>query len=617
MLTHKKTLIGIVAGISLGIIGFMSGGQSFVIESALAQTTPGSGTGTSNIFSTTANLAAIMAEFMLLLSFIIIYLLQALLDPSFLNNVITGSLKDIWIFSRDLMNVIFAFMLVAAGIFTVVTGNKEMVQSKYKKFILAIILVNFSWFFPRVIIDVANVLTATIYQIPAGMQVNGQPVKCEYEDEKGNTVPCKAVTKLKLADGCKKQITKQTSASTPSTNPDYYLGYVANFVCVHYDVIGGALGPSQESSAGMLNGLVLGYGRLGSLTRVLKPNSGPAAAGTEMERLTSYFFFLMHILIVMSLMMMLFLPLLSMLVVFIIRIPIIWFTVAFMPFMFIGFVAEDKITPGFNTFEIFKKFVKAAFLPVALAVPLCIGFILLSTVGSANCATTIGASNPMCLKTGTIIYGIDDAWSLLWLLMSFFVIWTGFFAAMKIDETYVNVTNGIKNFGSSIGQSALKLPMSIPIPTGGGKSMTLNQLKNAPRRLSQNLENQSAGKAIKGAFGGGGSGGGADSVTDTLKDAQSPMNKTLAAIAQNTASAGVDSKTGAIGNFGAFKVEIENQLGNKNSLLQKQFRSQGMSEEQIKQIKPEEFLAGLDETSITTAIINKIKKDKPDTSPTP
>ncbi|MBT5468291.1 hypothetical protein HOK40_01210, partial [Candidatus Peregrinibacteria bacterium] len=186
-----------------------------------------------------------------------------------------------------------------------------------------------------------------------------------------------------------------------------------------------------------------------------------------------------------------------------------------------------------------------------------------------------------------------------------------------IDETYVNVTNGIKNFGSSIGQSALKLPMSIPIPTGGGKSMTLNQLKNAPRRLSQNLENQSAGKAIKGAFGGGGSGGGADSVTDTLKDAQSPMNKTLAAIAQNTASAGVDSKTGAIGNFGAFKVEIENQLGNKNSLLQKQFRSQGMSEEQIKQIKPEEFLAGLDETSITTAIINKIKKDKPDTSPTP
>ncbi|MBT5468183.1 hypothetical protein HOK40_00640, partial [Candidatus Peregrinibacteria bacterium] len=440
MLTHKKTLIGIVAGISLGIIGFMSGGQSFVIESALAQTTPGSGTGTSNIFSTTANLAAIMAEFMLLLSFIIIYLLQALLDPSFLNNVITGSLKDIWIFSRDLMNVIFAFMLVAAGIFTVVTGNKEMVQSKYKKFILAIILVNFSWFFPRVIIDVANVLTATIYQIPAGMQVNGQPVKCEYEDEKGNTVPCKAVTKLKLADGCKKQITKQTSASTLSTDPDYYLGYVANFVCVHYDVIGGALGPSQESSAGMLNGLVLGYGRLGSLTRVLKPNSGPAAAGTEMERLTSYFFFLMHILIVMSLMMMLFLPLLSMLVVFIIRIPIIWFTVAFMPFMFIGFVAEDKITPGFNTFEIFKKFVKAAFLPVALAVPLCIGFILLSTVGSANCATTIGASNPMCLKTGTIIYGIDDAWSLLWLLMSFFVIWTGFFAAMKIDETYVNVT---------------------------------------------------------------------------------------------------------------------------------------------------------------------------------
>jgi hypothetical protein len=608
MLTHKKTLLGIVAGLALGIIGFLSGGESFVIESALAAT-PGTGTGTSNVFSTTANLAAILAEFMLLLSFIIIYLLQALLDPSFLNNVITGSLKDIWIFSRDLMNVIFAFMLVAAGIFTVVTGNKEMVQSKYKKFILAIILVNFSWFFPRVIIDVANVLTATIYQVPAGMQVDGQPVKCEYKDETGAVVPCKAVTKLKLAAECKKKITDQNSASTPSTDPDYYLGYVANFVCVHYDEIGGGVGPSQNTSAGMLNGLVLGYGRLGSLTRVLKPNSGPAAAGTEMERLTSYFFFLMHILLVMSLMMMLFLPLLSMLVVFIIRIPIIWFTVAFMPFMFIGFVADDKITPGFNTFEIFKKFIKAAFLPVALAVPLCIGFILLSTVGTANCATTIGASNPMCLKTGTIIYGIDDAWSLLWLLMSFFVIWTGFFAAMKIDETYVNVTNGIKNFGSSIGQSALKLPMSIPIPTGGGKSMTLNQLKNAPRRLSANLENQSAGKAIAGAFGGGGGAGGGKNVAETLNDTNSTTNKLLAKIAQDGGHTTADGK---IKDIADFKATIKTQFETNSSEFTNKLLADGVKQSDIDTLKSDVFSNSIKESTLNEALKNMPAPETPE-----
>jgi len=221
----------------------------------------------------------------------------------------------------------------------------------------------------------------------------------------------------------------------------------------------------------------------------------------------------------------------------------------------------------------------------------------------------------MCLKTGTIIYGIDDAWSLLWLLMSFFVIWTGFFAAMKIDEDYVKVTNGIKNFGSSIGQSALKLPMSIPIPTGGGKSMTLNQLKNAPRRLSANLENQSAGKAIAGAFGGGGSGGDS-SVADTLRDPNNPMVKALAKIAQNTNSAAnVNTKTGAIGNFGAFKIEIENQLSNKNSPLQQEFRNQGLSEEQIKKIKPEELLDGLNQDAITSAIKKTLPKESE--KPTP
>lgn len=609
MLTNRKTIIGIFAGLTLGAIMHISGGESLFIESALAQSSViGGGSGTSNVFSTTANAAVILLSFMHFLSFLIIYLLQALLDPGFLNNVMTGSLRDIWIFSRDLMNVIFAFMLVGAGIFTVVTGNKEVVQSKYKRFILAIILVNFSWFFPRLIIDVANVLTATIYQIPAGMQVRDstgavKPMNCEYTDANNNKKPCRAITKMKLGQKCKDHIAG--TASPP--DPDDYTGYVANVVCVHYEDIGTPGGPGQYTSAGMLNGLVLGYGRLSSLPLVLNPNSGPAGATTEMERLTSYFFFLMHILLVVGLMAMLFLPLLAMLVVFIIRIPIIWFTVAFMPFMFIGFVADDKITPGFNTFEIFKKFAKAAFLPVALAVPMCIGFILLSTVGTQDCVLTLGADNPLCINTGAMVSGINDAWSLLWLLMTFLVIWTGFFAAMKIDETYVNVTNGIKNFGSSIGTAALKIPMSIPIPTGAGKSMTLNQMKNEPRAFSNRLDNLSFGDALKGGSSSSSSGNSGNSkVVDALKDSQSPMNKALATIAHNSQIKGYDKSTGKITNMVDFKADLKTQMD--SGALQSALQTQGLSQEEAQSFKPEDVLKNLDqhEKNISEALKKQI-----------
>lgn len=211
-----------------------------------------------------------------------------------------------------------------------------------------------------------------------------------------------------------------------------------------------------------------------------------------------------------------------------------------MPFMFLGFVAEDKLTPGFNTFEIFKKFVKAAFLPVAVAVPIAIGFVLLNTMGNKPCAQVMealgGADHPFCVETGQIIYGINDAWSLLWLLMAFFVIWIGFYSALKIDETYVNVTNGIKNFGSSVGNTAIKMPLSIPIPIGTDKSMSLNQMKNAPQNISAKLESQSIGSALGSTFGGGGTGGGQDGsamVTNAIQRGSSRTNALLAEIAKD------------------------------------------------------------------------------------
>ena len=548
----------------LALIIHATGGENIFIQSAFAQTP----TNTSNVFNTTADLAVILLTFMHFLTFVVIYILQGLLDPGFLTAVMVNTaLQDIWIFSRDIMNILFAFMLVSAGVFTVVTGNKELVQNKYKRFIIAIILVNFSWFFPRVIIDVANVMTATVYQLPTAVNTSD----CKYKDEKGVEKDCVAIKKILLGTDCKNEIANQGGKDLDSG----YYGYAGNTVCAHYEVIGSAKGPGKNTSSGMLNGLVLGYGRLTTLPRVLNPNNGAVNAGSGIDKLTSYFFFLIHTLLITALMAMLFLPLLSMLVVFIVRIPIIWFTVAFMPFMFIGFVAEDKLTPGFNTFEIFKKFVKAAFLPVAVAVPLCIGFILLSSLANVNCTEVFAEGTDLrdtfCVETGEIISGIGNVWAFMWLMMTFLVIWIGFYSALKIDETYVNVTNGIRSFGSSIGQAALKIPLSIPIPTGTGKNISINDVRGGVRSLSNNLSNKHLGQAFGDTFKGKGAYDGKN-IVDTLNSPTSPMNKAMAEIARNK---NINNKyfskntngENKFTNFDTFKNDVKSNNFNNGKLI--------------------------------------------------
>lgn len=598
MLSHTKIISGGLSAMVLAVIIHATGGENIFIQSAFAQTP----TNTSNIFNDTGDFAVLLLTFMHFMTFVVIYILQGLLDPGFLTAIMVNTaLKDIWIFSRDIMNILFAFMLVSAGVFTVVTGNKELILGKYKRFIIAIILVNFSWFFPRVIIDVANVLTATVYQLPSAVETND----CTYKNEKGEKVPCVAIENILLGTKCKKMIADQGGKNTD----DGYYGYAGNTVCAHYEVIGSAKGPGKNTSKGMLNGLVLGYGRLTSLPLVLNPDAGVANAGGKIDKLTSYFFYLIHVLLITALMAMLFLPLLSMLVVFIIRIPIIWFTIAFMPFMFLGFVAEDKLTPGFNTFEIFKKFVKAAFLPVAVAVPLSIGFILLGSLSNDACVDVFDAGSALqktfCFETGEIISGINNVWAFMWLMMTFLVIWIGFYSALKIDETYVNVTNGIRSFGSNIGQAALKIPLSIPIPTGTGKSVSINQANSTVRRLSSNLSNKPFGKAFGDTFGGKDGKNDGKNVVDALKDPSTPINKALTTIAQSNSS-NYDQANGKFKDrgFQNFKGGLDIHFDSKGNLdpeseLAKQIHKEtpgGISNEELQKIKKSD-------------VIDNIKKD--------
>jgi hypothetical protein len=397
---------------------------------------------------------------------VMLQIVSGLIDPGLLISTTGGgNLIGIWRISRDITNVIFAFMLIFVALYAVINpdGGMSMIKEKIGKFVLAVVLVNFSWFFPRVILDVANVLTATIYQIPPTIRV-----ECETTDDDGVPTECKYIKRVWLDP-------KGAKAGGATVPDECFAASTPNFK-VYGDIVCVEIGPWNDdfnTGHAMLQGLYINHVRVLSVAKVLKdpgPADGSWAGIKELGRFFVHFVFSFIYLIAALI------PIITMAVVFVIRLVMIWITVAFMPFMFVGFVMGDKMGE-FNTMNIiFKKFVAAAFLPTAIAIPLVVGFIMINSV-SGTCPAADPKFAFMCEDHGMIIPGVKTMWQLMWNFTAIMIMWIGFFSALKIDTIYASVGGMFKGIGENWFKFALKAPLALPIiPVGKGKQSVMETL---------------------------------------------------------------------------------------------------------------------------------------------
>lgn len=68
-----------------------------------------------------------------------------------------------WVIIRDLANIIFIFILIWISINTIVSGTRFGTMSMLKNVVIAALLINFSLFFTKAIIDVSNVFGNWLY----------------------------------------------------------------------------------------------------------------------------------------------------------------------------------------------------------------------------------------------------------------------------------------------------------------------------------------------------------------------------------------------------------------------------------------------------------------------
>lgn len=416
-------------------------------------------------------------------------LIDKLLDPDFLFNTVGSntqtsqiyeSLNKIWVLCRNIMNIIFAVILVLAAIYTTIKADLSMVKENWSRFVLGVVLVNFSWLFPLMVVDFANIMTNVVYGIPSELSASGG--SCVVPDTKNKTTkPCQIVTNVLYFPEAKKVDAQDTCAAPKSEEVAQGCGYKCHLgmVCIKTE----DWNANTAKYKTVIHGLVYNYAKLGDIARL--PNTAAPTASASNIRL--WLMFIIRQLVSIVIMIALAFPLIALALAFLMRIPIIWVTMAFMPFFFVGWVLEGKIPGADKTKGILNEFLKAAFLPVITALPLCVGFIMMNALASTNwqnLADQLASNAPI---TG----GVTTFFDIVWLCMVLGIMWSGTFRALSEGGMAGFAGESIRAVGQSLGKSALMLPAFAPILPGRMSPKAVWDKVN-PRRIEDSLRRSSS-----------------------------------------------------------------------------------------------------------------------------
>lgn len=435
------------------------------------------------------------------ISWLTLSLLDFIMDPQVIFGLGPGGgdgpllnmLREIWQFTRDLVNLGFALGLIIGAVMMIVTADGAKIKEHLPKFVLAVVLVNFSWFIPRVIFDVSQVLTYTVYQLPSLM---GNECTVPATDEDRQPQPCKIVVEYKFFERNTRTIGDDGVDRPGGGRPESRGWYcpLKPLVCVRMVPINEA--PAQmHSGTKVLHGLVVNHARMQWLAKI-RPREADVRLPQNNDLLRQspeLLGFMAKLVIVLIIHVAIVFPLVAMVAAFFIRIPVLWVSMAFMPLIALGF-AFPKLREG-EYGDLFWKwqehFLQAVFLPVRVAIPFVIGFIMLNA----------GAQLPVPDNFGNvaivpIIVGVSNWWQVLWMAIAMFIIWKYSFDALKSDKAgFMGMfTEKIQSIGSSLGSVAMQIPTSIPfIPMPGGR-----QVHN-PRTGQMETERTSIGQWLRGA----------------------------------------------------------------------------------------------------------------------
>lgn len=436
-------------------------------------------------------------------------------------------LKEVWIISRNIVNIIFVLLLLFMALKYIFNPKQELGSLKTDLGIFALILisVNFSWLGTKLVLDTANVATNVVFAIPSGIKTAWDglnPEPCAIVDGKTTGicypsemyyVPSKDIINVH-EDECKKQKIGEEFKNIYGENKEAEEGglLINTEDKTIIATVGGKnatsvfcwdnLDPSKFDQNTSSVYLTYGIARIQNLIQ--------KEDGDILHLVTNVLFSILIFIVYL-------ISLGALFIALIVRVAFLWIFVAFSPFLVLMLYMKVANVGGGSLGEIESKFsigqfMRWSFVPTAIGAIFSVSFIMLAA-GQALASKKEkifesfmdGTAVTMKIYSSNSLFAGLDSWQqVIWLIMTTVILWMGVFQivnGLPIVSSITKPVYGALNRGAQlIGQYPYMAPI-IPMGKGGKKSMKsiFDKSLNINKRLSESYGTTDINNSVRAA----------------------------------------------------------------------------------------------------------------------
>ncbi len=399
----------------------------------------------------------------------------------------------IWTNIRNIVNIIFVFILLAIAFYNVFgAGENYTLKKELPKFIIALIAVNFTYLGAKVVLDAVNIVSTGLFALPdtvqqgLGSAKDGETRIGALSKEQANGV-CSSIIgfpvgsleykkayekSIEAAEKAAKEASKKAKKDTKSTSPAEDKKAVSksgiSSICQIEETKDGIFtqeGRDYFSKFGAQNAaliLAVAMGKTNLLSTVMVPASSLTVGNLIKNSLFSIILYVIYAT-----------AFIALFVVLLVRIVVLWIMIVLSPLMVLKYALPQNISGSLgDTGALQKKFVTHVIIPIKISLVLSIGFIMLDALQKADFSKLKSGINFLSTSTidiGFLTSGISTLQEFIVAIGMVVFIWFGVFQALK-ETAAEGAVMAIKGAVGGVGKFIGKLPLMAPIfPVGGDK----------------------------------------------------------------------------------------------------------------------------------------------------
>jgi hypothetical protein len=487
---HRKILFltGVILIVAAAILPQLAFAQTVAAGATPAASPPVISKGIQDMQNNILNAAQQLMNLLNRILWPVLLLIGGLMKTDLLYSAgMEDRLLTIWGAMRDLVNILFVIVLLGIAFYNVMGGSDQGFQIKtvLPKFVIGLILVNFSFVGLKVVLDGVNVISTAVFSLPATTTT-----------EKG-VIPQDA--------DFQKQVCIGIYGNFDTNNADYQAAVTAagpdNALCeVETPTFTSKATALFQRYDGSNAAIVMAI----NLAKVTQLDNVYSKQNIQLKdlALNSLFSLIFYIIYAVAFV--------CLLVVLVARLVALYLTIILSPFMALTYVLPQGIMGkiGGDT-NIKDMFVQNAIIPIPIALVMTIGFIMIQGFKAAK-FSSLSLSSPG-LSSNLLVSGTTTLQDIIAGVAMVAFLWKGIFAAM--DKSIAKgITSGIKSSvegtAKFVGGSWKYIPF-FPVQAGKGEGekptmISVAGLEQVQGKLSNAMQiraSDEAGMLAKGAFG--------------------------------------------------------------------------------------------------------------------